>query len=125
MAVENKEYTPIYYESPEKAYRESVTSPEADAFRASFSATEKCVSDIQAALVQSRAGTGMFSSTNFIEGILDRHGKDRVEYCLASYVRSHENESPYFSDEVKKWARGIRISDSYMIANTIIIAGGD
>ncbi|MCD8208802.1 MAG: DUF3849 domain-containing protein [Bacteroidales bacterium] len=116
MAEERKKYVPVYCESAEHAFSKGPQSPEAVAFRNSYNATEKCLNDLENSLYKMDfEGAKGHSSA---DELIDRHGIERVKYVLATFVRSSERAGE-FSESVKAWAEGIRISSDPRVTGAV------
>jgi len=96
---------PVYLQSAQYAIEQG----ELDEYRNSHALSEECRDTIDKAI--SENFDGMRLKDGFISELVDKFGKERVQYILATTIRENLGDGRY-SPENKGWAENIAVSES-------------
>lgn len=93
-------HTPIYYQD----FKYAKAHGEEEDYRFSRSLSIKCKEDIQTSISVNYNGLSL--NTDFVDGLIDKYGIDRIAHVCAFTITDSIYDGRY-SDENKEWAKSI------------------
>lgn len=100
QVISDKLHAPIYYQD----YEYAKAHGEEEDYRFSRSLSNKCKGDIEKSISENYNGYSL--NTDFVEGLIDKYGIERIAHVCAFTITDSIYDGRY-SDENKEWAKSI------------------